>query len=166
MFPYTSKQIILSSQSDFLLNTSMPHFCHLTLPAALYFGFLQVRKADKNGLTNILLLLHWRVFHCTAAAPGLQQLSQHLNQSINNFVHPNYLGTDLFHVSDIQHMTPQDGPQVLMPLSAVSLPTHRANFVFERPKRSRAWPAEKSRPSSFNILLNVRFSNDKHISFS
>lgn len=95
--PTHQNKIILFSQSDFLLNTSTPHFCHLTLSAALYFGFLQMRKADKDGLTDILLLLQWGVFHCTAAAPGLQQLLQHLIQSITNFVYPSWLETDLFY---------------------------------------------------------------------
>ena len=37
-------------------------------------------QADKDGLANVLLLLRRRVFHSTAAAPGLQEFLQHLNQ--------------------------------------------------------------------------------------
>lgn len=37
-------------------------------------------EADEDGLANVQLLLSWRVFHSTAAAPGLQQVVQHLHQ--------------------------------------------------------------------------------------
>lgn len=52
----------------------------LTLSAAFNFRLLQVGEADEDGLANVQLLLSWGVFHSTAAAPGLQQLLQHLNQ--------------------------------------------------------------------------------------
>lgn len=74
-------KIFFYSQSDLLLSKSNSCFslC-LTLSAALDVRLLQVGEADKDGLANILLLLRWRVFHSTAAAPGLQQFLQHLNQ--------------------------------------------------------------------------------------
>lgn len=40
-----------------------------------------MREADEDGLANVQLLLSWGVFHSTAAAPDLQQLLQHLNQT-------------------------------------------------------------------------------------
>lgn len=74
-------KVFFYSQSDLLLHKSTPCFSHcLTLSAALDFGLLQVGEADEDGFANILLLLRRRVLHSTAAAPGLQQLFQHLNQ--------------------------------------------------------------------------------------
>lgn len=121
-----------STQSDLLLNKSIPCFSHcLTLSAALDFRLLQVGEADKDGLANILLLLRGRVFHCTAAAPGLQQFSQHLNQRTQ-------VGLKWIFLKHISNRT----PYILMALWSsclpvnFTLPTNGANLVFQGPKRN------------------------------
>lgn len=122
------------SQSDLPWNKFISRSSHhLTLSAALDFGLLQVGEADEDGLANILLLLRRRVFHSAAAAPGLQQFLQHLNQRTQ-------VGLKL--IFSFWNVLSYSMSYILMALWSPcfpvhsTLPTNKDNFAFQGPKRT------------------------------